>query len=147
MVEAAGPNEAPFLADCYKAMLDEAGLTSGLRPDWHERLVRYFQRGMADGTQGWFVAREPGGAPYGSACVFLSETSTVQLRPWATLAGVYVKPEMRRRGTARALTLAAIAWARDRNCAVVRLTASEPAESLYRSLGFTPGRELVLRLS
>lgn len=147
MVEAATPAEVPFLADCYKAMLDEAAISSGLRPDWRERLERYFCRGMDDGTQGWFVAREPGGSPYGCACAFLSETSVVLLRPWATLAGVYVKPEMRRRGTARALTVAAIGWARDRECGVVRLTASEPAESLYRSMGFMQGRELVLRLT
>ena len=147
VVDSARADEAPFLADCYKAMLDEAGLNAGLRPDWHERLIRYFRQGMADDTQGWFVARGPGGVPYGSACAFLSETSAVHLRPWATLAGVYVKPEMRRRGTARSLTEAAIAWAREHDCALVRLTASEPAEALYRNMGFVPGRELILRLT
>ena len=147
MVEAATPADAPFLADCYKAMLDEARLTGGLRPGWRERLIRFYRQGMADDTQGWFVARKPGGEPYGSACMYLSESSSILLRPWATLAGVYVKPEMRRQGTARALTLAAIEWARERDCALVRLTASEPAESMYRKLGFVAGRELVLRLT
>ncbi|MBV8434017.1 MAG: GNAT family N-acetyltransferase, partial [Candidatus Eremiobacteraeota bacterium] len=57
-----------------------------------------------------------------------------------------VSPAHRRKGLARRLTEAAIAWAREHGCTLVRLSASEPAETLYRSLGFTRGRELVLRL-
>jgi GNAT superfamily N-acetyltransferase len=71
----------------------------------------------------------------------------IQVQRMATIAGVYVHPVYRRRGVARELTEAAIAWARGQNCVLVRLSASEPAEALYRNLGFTPGREMVLRLT
>lgn len=147
MVDPAGPEQAPFIADCWKGMMDELGMApGGLVPDWRDRLSGYFASGIAAGSQGWFVARSSDGTLFGSAGALIGETSLIYLRPWATLAGVFVRPEYRRRGTARALTEAAIGWARRRGCAAVRLIASEQAENLYRELGFTNGRELVLRL-
>ncbi|HEY1976622.1 MAG TPA: GNAT family N-acetyltransferase [Candidatus Baltobacteraceae bacterium] len=148
MVDSARADEAPFLADCWKAMLDELSMApGGFVPDWRERLTRFFAEGMADGRHGWFVARDRDGAPFASAGALIAETSVIQARPMATIAGVYVRPAYRRRGVARELTEAAIAWARARHCTLVRLSASEPAETLYRNLGFERGRELVLRLT
>ncbi len=147
MVDAAGPEQAPFIADCWKAMMDELDMApGGLIADWRGRLSSYFASGIAAGSQGWFVARTGDGTLFGCAGVLIGETALVYVRPWATLAGVFVRPEYRRRGTARALTEAAIGWARRRGCGALRLIASEQAEGLYRTLGFTDGRELVLRL-
>ncbi|HKE36356.1 MAG TPA: GNAT family N-acetyltransferase, partial [Candidatus Baltobacteraceae bacterium] len=148
MVDSAGVTEAPFLADCWKAMLEELCMApGGFVPDWRERLTGFFAAGMEGGYHGWFVARDPGGTPFASAGALIAETSMIQLARIATIAGVYVQPAYRRRGVARELTEAAIAWARGRSCTLVRLSASEPAETLYRDLGFTPGREMVLRLT
>ena len=128
-------------------MMDELSMApGGLVPDWHDRLTAYFAAGIVSGTQGWFVARAADGTLFGSAGALVGETSLIYQYPLATLAGVYVRPEYRRRGAARALTAAAVDWARGRGCAAVRLIASEQAEPLYRGLGFTDGRELVLRL-
>ena len=147
MVDPAGPDLAPFLADCWKAMMDELSMApGGLVPDWRDRLIGYFAAGISAGTQGWFVARASDGTPFGSAGALIGETSLIYAYPWATLAGVFVRPEYRRQGAARALTEAAIDWARRRGCAVVRLIASQEAEPLYRGLGFTDGRELRLQL-
>jgi GNAT superfamily N-acetyltransferase len=147
VVDSARRDEAPFLADCWRAMLEELHMApGGFVPGWRERLVRFFAAGMEAGSQGWFVARGPGGAPFASAGVLIAETSMIQVQRMATIAGVYVDPAHRRNGTARRLTEAAIAWARERGCTLVRLSASEPAETLYRDLGFERGRELVLRL-
>jgi ribosomal protein S18 acetylase RimI-like enzyme len=54
-------------------------------------------------------------------------------------AGLYdmgVLPRARRRGHGRALTLAALARARDLGCANVTLNATAEGELLYRSVGF-----------
>ena len=54
-------------------------------------------------------------------------------------AGLYdmgVLPRVRRRGFGRALTLAALARARDLGCASVTLNATAEGELLYRSVGF-----------
>jgi len=54
-------------------------------------------------------------------------------------AGLYdmgVLPRARRRGYGRALTLAALALARDLGCANVTLNATAEGELLYRSVGF-----------
>jgi GNAT superfamily N-acetyltransferase len=148
MVERAGACEAPFLADCWKAMLDELDMApGGLVPDWHERLARFFADGIAEERQGWFVVRDEDGAPVACASAFISETSMIQIERIGTIGGVYVRPEHRRRGYARELTRAALDWAREHGCTLARLTAGQPAESLYRSMGFTQGRELILRLT
>ncbi|HZY98031.1 MAG TPA: GNAT family N-acetyltransferase [Candidatus Baltobacteraceae bacterium] len=148
MVDSASVPEAPFLADCWKAMLEELSMApGGFVPDWRERLARFFAAGMKGGYHGWFVARDPDGTPFASAGALIAETSMIQVQRMATIAGVYVQPAHRRRGIARELTEAAIAWARRRSCTLVRLSASQPAEALYRDLGFTAGREMVLRLT
>jgi GNAT superfamily N-acetyltransferase len=105
-------------------------------------------RGRNEGRVPWLVrGRDPDGTPFASAGALIAETSMIQVQRMATIAGVYVQPAHRRRGIARELTEAAIAWARRRSCTLVRLSASQPAEALYRDLGFTAGREMVLRLT
>src|SRR5579863_5761766 len=101
MVVRAGPDQAPFLADCWKAMMDELGMApGGLVSEWRESLTGYFAAGIAAGSQGWFVAQSPDGTLFGSAGALIGETSLIYLQPWATLAGVFVRPEHRRRGAA-----------------------------------------------
>jgi len=60
-------------------------------------------------------------------------------------AGMDVEPAFRRGVLARALTERAVAWARARGCASIRLTASADARALYEGPGFTNGRELVFK--
>jgi GNAT superfamily N-acetyltransferase len=146
-VRPARPHEGDFLAQSWRAMMDELALApGGFAPDWRERLARYFSEGIVSSSQGWFVA-DVRGRPVGCAAAMLPATATaaVQLDRMATLAGVYVMPAHRRAGMARALVLRSIEWARTRGCAAVRLQSSATGERLYRSLGFEDGRELVLR--
>lgn len=72
-----------------------------------------------------------GGRPVGSASVFLDADGT---------AGIYhveVVPDARGKGIASWLTAAAIGLAADHGAQRVVLTATPPALSLYRRLGFT----------
>jgi GNAT superfamily N-acetyltransferase len=56
--------------------------------------------------------------------------------------GMYVEPELRRRGVARALMVRAIECASDRGASLVTLHASVLGKPLYERIGFTPTDEL-----
>ncbi len=147
-IRAGEPGDAAFLAESWRAMLDELRLApGGFVPDWHERLTEHFAAGIADRSQGWVVAIQ-GEERIGSAGAFVrsSVIGDVQRRRSAAVAGVYVLPAFRRNGVARRLVTAAIDWCRQRGCTEVRLQASEAAEPLYRALGFEDGSELVLKI-
>ncbi|MBV8948449.1 MAG: GNAT family N-acetyltransferase [Solirubrobacterales bacterium] len=63
----------------------------------------------------------------------------VVVNPWRGIAGIYdmgVRPEYRRRGIGRALTLAAGRLARDLGCTHAVLNATPEGELLYRTVGF-----------
>jgi GNAT superfamily N-acetyltransferase len=63
----------------------------------------------------------------------------VTVNPWHGIAGIYdmgVRPEHRRQGIGRALTLAAGQLARDLGCSHAALNATPEGELLYRTVGF-----------
>lgn len=62
------------------------------------------------------------------------------------VANVVTDPEFRRRGYARATVTALIEWMRGRNVRRIDLSATAPAEGLYRSLGFTTHSQIPLSL-
>jgi GNAT superfamily N-acetyltransferase len=138
----------PIFAGMYVRMIRECGLEGrGFVDDWERRLVAFFAGELRRGAMAFYLAKA-GNEVVGSAAIFINDGKTNQVLrdTYATIAGVFVEPAYRGRGIARGLTQSAIAWARARNCASIRLTASKDAESLYRSLGFKDGRELVLKL-
>jgi GNAT superfamily N-acetyltransferase len=134
----------PVFAELWYAMLEECGLVgSGVHSDWQERLLRHFVNEMEQGLLQWFVA-EDAGRIIGTCAAFLGAgRSNILKDVTATLAGVYVLPEYRRRGLARALTELAIGWCRQRGCAAVRLHASPAGRPLYESLGFVTATEMM----
>jgi GNAT superfamily N-acetyltransferase len=61
--------------------------------------------------------------------------------PIAHLIAVYVTPEWRRRGIGRAVSVAVVGWARERQAGSVVLSVSdwnEGARRVYESIGFAP---------
>lgn len=134
--------EIPIYVQFWHDMLSESKVAgSGFVPDWRERLETHFREQMAAGTLAWFVAEDEGHV-VGTAAAFLSSgRSNALLDVHATLAGIYVVPEHRRRGIAREVTLRAIAWCKEQRCVAIRLQASEVGRPLYESLGFRTFRE------
>ena len=65
-------------------------------------------------------------------------------RAW--ILNIYVEPEFRRRGLARAIAKSLIEWCRQEGFQSVALHASEYGRSLYESLGFRSTNEMRLRL-
>jgi GNAT superfamily N-acetyltransferase len=61
--------------------------------------------------------------------------------PVAHLIAVYVTPDWRQRGIGRAVSLAVVAWARERGAGAVLLSVSdwnEGARQVYEAIGFVP---------
>ncbi len=64
----------------------------------------------------------------------------------ATVLNVYTDPDYRRRGIARQVMEAIIAWCKQEGFAHVSLHASEHGRHLYETLGFEPSNEMRLNL-
>ncbi len=62
-----------------------------------------------------------------------------------SMSSVFVTPEHRRRGLARAVVSAGLSWLDEMGAEVVDLHATPDAVCLYRSLGFSESRSLALR--
>ena len=99
-------------------------------------IVAGFRFGQpGSGAHMWQAWR--GGEPVAKAGMYMSPVS-------AGIYAVATRPEARRMGLARALTLIALHYARDHGRRVAVLHSSAMAESLYRSMGFDPMAEFRL---
>jgi len=122
--------------------------------DWDERhpgwRVRFagFWRDKHDLGEAQVFFAEDDGAIVGMVIASISdEYRRVALgQPRGYINGVYVKPDYRRRGIARAMMLAAIAWMRMKGCVAARLRSSDEGRALYATLGFKTGTEMELAL-
>ena len=106
---------------------------------WVARMI------AADKYAGWITC--DGDRPVASAGMLILDWPLTVLDPDTAhrgyLLNVFVEPEYRRRGMARALVEQCLAEARRRQIGVVALHASDEARPLDESLGFTPTSEMV----
>ena len=132
----------------YAMKVELAMRVNLLRADWAARETAYFSKRTAEGGAQWYLAKA-GDEFVGSACAFVDDSwaSTLLEHPqngW--IIGVYVVPAYRRRGIARGLTDAALAWLRRTECVEAKLHASPYGRGIYESLGFTLTNEMKLPL-
>jgi len=109
----------------------------------------YFGTAVADGSYRGFLATDDAGEVIGGGGVVISPWPGIlgQHQPRrAMILNVYVEPEQRRRGVARTLLKAMIAWCRGNGFANVGLHASDEGRGQYEQLGFTPTNEMRLTL-
>jgi GNAT superfamily N-acetyltransferase len=109
----------------------------------------YFAAAVPDGSYRGFLALDENGAVVGGGGIVISSWPGApgQARPQrAMILNVYVEREHRRRGIARALMEAMIAWCRENEFAHVALHASDEGRPLYEQLGFKPTTEMCLSL-
>lgn len=105
---------------------------------YERRCHEFFSRALADGSVLAWLASTAGSA-VGAASLELRPTFPRPSRFHAIDArvrSVFVRPEYRRRGVARALTETCIIAARDRGVDRLTLGATEAGLLLYRTLGF-----------
>lgn len=140
--------DAPALANAWYAMLEECDLLQPqVDPRWREWTIEDFRAGIAVGAQAWLIAEE-GGALLACGAAFFrgGRSGTALTGMTAMLAGIYTVPECRGRGLARAITERLMEICRTRGCRTVRLRASVAGRSLYESLGFIAGDEMIRAL-
>ena len=134
------------------ALRDEMALEMGHcwddeHPGWRERFAAFFAERIRRGDACVYYA-EVGGTVVGMALFSVLDeyraATTGQPRGWVN--SVYVRPHLRRRGIAKRLMEAGIAWMRSRGCAVARLRTSDAGRPLYEQLGFVTGTEMELSL-
>lgn len=132
----------------------ELRVSSAPTPAW---LARYHYRGgplpdaaarvlAAGGTVAFLGLAEAGAAP--DAPLLAVARAAVSTDPagqgrerWVGVAAVDVAPEARRRGLGRAVVQQALRWGAEQgadSAYLQVLTTNEPAQALYRSMGFAP---------
>lgn len=109
---------------------------------------RYFKDGLRDGTYFGLLAELTGAIVGGGGVVIANwPGSPLNFEPKrAWILNIYVEPQHRRQGLARAITEALIDWCRQNDFGSVALHASEYGRGLYEKLGFRPTNEMRLRL-
>jgi ribosomal protein S18 acetylase RimI-like enzyme len=109
---------------------------------------RYFETALDDGTYFGLMAELDGAVAGGGGVVIANwPGSPLNFEPTrAWILNIYVEPEHRRQGLAKAMTEALIDWCRQNGFASVALHASEYGRGLYEKLGFRPTNEMRLVL-
>jgi len=132
--------------EMYRAMgcTDEKaldGVADNCRP--------YFQSAIADGNYRAWMAVVADGRIVGGGGVGLIAWPGNPRDPLcrrAIILNMYVEPEFRRRGIARALMQTMVDWCRKEGLVTVDLHASHEGRPLYESMGFRPTNEMRLTL-
>ena len=141
--------ELEVAAEHYLGMRRELGWSEGeLDPRFVSLFVATYVDSAQAGEGRYFVA-EIDSKIVGSAAAMRRRPMSeryLKSAPSGYIANVYVEPQYRHRGVARALTAAAIEWLLSIGCEVVRLQASQFGRPLYESMGFVATGEMELRL-
>lgn len=109
---------------------------------------RYFEPALKDSTYFGLFA-ELGSEIAGGGGVLIANWpgSPLNFEPKrAWILNIYVEPQHRRQGLAKALTWALIDWCQHNDFGSVALHASEYGRGLYEKLGFVPTNEMRLML-
>jgi GNAT superfamily N-acetyltransferase len=104
--------------------------------------------GLQDGSYRGWLAESGGDVVAGGGLVIFNyqpSPSEPEARR-ASILNMYTEPQYRRRGLARQLVHAILAWCRQQGFHAVSLHASEDGRPLYESLGFRPTSEMRLVL-
>ena len=143
-------NEVDIIAGHRRAMFAEIRHLPHAQLNAMDAVFRpWLAEHMARGTyHGWFAVNTAG-VVVGGAGLWLMDwpPHMAHVEPMrGNIVNVYVLPAYRRRGLARALTEAALAWCRENGVRMVILHASEAGRPIYAALGFTPTNEMSLVL-
>ncbi len=109
----------------------------------------FFAQGLRDGTYVGFLAADNEGRVLagGGVVLLVYQPHPLDPRPRRPfVVNMYTETEHRRRGLARRLMDAMIAWCRREGFASLFLHASDEGRPLYEALGFEPTNEMRLRL-
>jgi GNAT superfamily N-acetyltransferase len=142
--------DIPILIRHRRMMWWDMGRRDETALEWMDAAARtYFSAAVADGSYRGFLAVNRRGEVVGGGGIVISAWpgSFHQRAPRrAMILNMYVERDHRRRGIARQLMQAMIAWCREQEFARVGLHASDEGRPLYEKLGFKPSNEMNLDL-
>ena len=149
-IRRATPDDAGIVAEHRARMFLDMGRIDGERAAAMIELLKPIMRPMlASGEyNGWLVVAEDETVVAGAGVqirTLLPRPETDVARE-ALVVNVYVEPDYRRRGLARRLMEAILAWSREQGIERVSLHASIMGQPLYEALGFTRSNEFVMYL-
>jgi GNAT superfamily N-acetyltransferase len=110
----------------------------------------WLARALADGSYRHWLALDASGRVAGGGGVLLCPWPANPKDPCterAVILNVYTEPEFRKRGIARKIMLAILAWVEERGLRAVNLHASAEGRNLYEKLGFEATNEMRLRFA
>jgi ribosomal protein S18 acetylase RimI-like enzyme len=110
---------------------------------------QFLRLALSEGSyRGWLAVTPDGEVAAGAGITIVpwpgAPRDPVTRRGW--IQNVYTEPEFRRRGLARRLMEAVLAWCRNEGFHTVSLHASDEGRALYESLGFVNTNEMRLVL-
>ena len=153
-IRPARSDDIPTVVDYRGRMLRELGWSDESRLEQVAPLAEeYLRQQFASGGCTGFVAEKPAASGSGAAEIVATVVVVWQSVPpsprnlagrQAYVLGMYVVPEYRRRGIAKALMEATVACATASGVPAITLHASDPGRALYEQLGFHPAPEMRL---
>jgi GNAT superfamily N-acetyltransferase len=143
-------NDIPTLLRHRRMMWWDMGRHDEAALDLMEKSAReYFTLAIPDGTYRGFLAADSDQQVVGGGGIVISAWPGLfpqRIPKRAMILNMYVEREFRRKGIARALMQAMIAWCRENGFANVGLHASDEGRPLYEQLGFKSTNEMRLDL-
>lgn len=143
-------SDAPVLAYQRRAMFEAMGLIGPAdAPAVELASRRFIEREMPAGTfLSWVVERDGAVVAGGGLQLrpMMPRPGYVDDEPEVIVLSMWTEPAHRRRGLARRLVEAMLAWCRERGYRRIVLHASADGRPLYESIGFKQTNELRLDL-
>jgi ribosomal protein S18 acetylase RimI-like enzyme len=147
------PDDDALIAEHFRQMWKDNGIAEAqICGGWAAKVLEFVSSARQALQYRAFVAELGSGHILGSASCQLfaglyPNVLEVEQRKYGYVWGVYVLPECRRRGIARALTEAALDHLRGIQCTHALLHASPSGRPVYAALGFQASNEMRLDLS
>jgi GNAT superfamily N-acetyltransferase len=148
-IREAAPGESAIILHHRRSMFHDMGEGTVEELD---RMVEvaslWLARALADGSYRHWLALDASGRVAGGGGVLLCPWPAHPKDPCterAIILNVYTEPEFRKRGIAREIMLAILAWVKEQGLRSVNLHASVEGRKLYEKLGFEATNEMRLR--
>ncbi len=145
-IREAAPGESAIVVQHRRSMFRDMGEGTDEQLDRMAEVAGpWLARALADGSYRHWLALDASGRVVGGGGVLLC--------PWppnpkdrcierVVILNVYTEPEFRKRGIARQVMLAILAWVKEQGFRSVNLHASNEGRPLYEKLGFEATNEM-----
>jgi GNAT superfamily N-acetyltransferase len=149
-IREAGSNDLRHILHHRRAMFEEMGFRDGSVLDRVDQASEhYFSEALQSGTYKGWLAEVEGGQIVGGGGIVVAAWpgypgENRAQRAW--ILNMYTEPRARRRGVAKRLLEAMLAWCRMQGFCAVSLHASSLGRPLYETMGFEQTNEMRRKL-